>query len=70
MWFATSDDSLQSLLVEPLFRKLARWEVIVVSTAEDGPVSLVPAELEHYSVLQQLEDADLALKEWGMLQVR
>lgn len=46
-----------------------RWEVVVVGTAEDGPVALVPAELEHYNVQQQLEDADLALKEWAMMQV-
>lgn len=60
---------MQSLLIEPFYRKLVRWEAVVVSTAEDGPVSLVPAEVEHYNVLQELEDADLALKEWQMMQV-
>jgi hypothetical protein len=60
---------VSGLLVEPLYRKLARWEVAVLSSAEDGPVALLPAELEQYSPLDELADADLALQEWQMMQV-
>lgn len=67
---ACTDPSLPGLLVEPLYRKLVRWEVAVLSSAEDGPVALIPAELEQYSVLEELADADLALQEWQMMQVR
>jgi hypothetical protein len=60
---------VSGLLVEPLYRKLARWDVAVLSSAEDGPVALLPAELEQYSPLDELADADLALQEWQMMQV-
>jgi hypothetical protein len=67
---AAADAGVPGLLVEPLYRKLARWEVAVLSSAEDGPVALLPAELEQYSPLDELADADLALQEWQMMQVR
>lgn len=41
----------------------------MVSSPEDGPVALVPAELEWYSTLQELTEAHLALKEWQLMQV-
>ncbi|WIA08499.1 hypothetical protein OEZ85_007934 [Tetradesmus obliquus] len=63
-----AEPSLPGLLVEPLYPKLARWEVAVLSSAEDGPVALLPAELEQYSPLAELADADLALQEWQMMQ--
>jgi hypothetical protein len=56
-------------LVEPLHQQLTRWEVLVVNSPEDGPVALVPAELERYSTLQELTEAHLALKEWQLMQV-
>lgn len=65
-----ADGQLQGVLLEPLHRQLARWEVVVVPSPEDGPVALLPAEVEQYSVLQELADADLALTEWRMMQVR
>lgn len=40
-----------------------------MSTAEDGPVALLPVEVEHSSVLADMQDAELALHEWEMLQV-
>jgi hypothetical protein len=64
-----ADAALPGLLIEPLYPKLARWEVAVLSSAEDGPVALLPAEVEQYSPLHELADADLALQEWQMMQV-
>ncbi|KAF8072596.1 hypothetical protein HT031_000256 [Scenedesmus sp. PABB004] len=63
-----ADPALGGVLLEPLYRKLARWEVTVLASPEDGPVALAPAEVEVSSVLQELQDAELALAEWRMLQ--
>lgn len=57
------------LLLEPLHRQLSRWEVLVTVSPEDGPVSLLPVEVEAGSSKQELLDADLALQEWQMMQV-
>eukprot|EP00775_Hariotina_reticulata_P002565 gene2565-2867_t len=62
------DPLLQELLVEPLHPQLTRWEILVVSSPEDGPVALVPAEVEQYSTLQELTEAHLALREWQLMQ--
>ena len=36
---------------------------------EDGPVALLPVEVEGCSIKQELLDAELALEEWRMMQV-
>lgn len=36
---------------------------------EDGPVSLLPVEVEPVSIKQEILDAELALQEWRMMQV-
>jgi hypothetical protein len=43
--------------------------VVVTVSPEDGPVALLPVEVESSSIRQDLLDADLALQEWRMMQV-
>lgn len=37
---------------------------------EDGPVALLPVEVETGDARQELREAELALQEWRMMQVR